>query len=318
MATAYHVVNEPGSIVAMLPDGTERKARVVSADARFDVALLELDGPVPTGVPIEDRDPRTVTIGAPLAAIGHPYAHEFLEARDEQGLFVWALTTGILSGRNGDLLLTDVAVNPGNSGGPVLDCDGRVVGVVSQHRGTLGVAISVAHLQEIARTMTGRPFSFARWLGGSALDLGWDGRFGPAGSLTGPSIGFSFVLASRIVFRAGFTGLIALRQTTESSEVTTSTTGGRIREGVGVIILNKVLPFTPSLGIATTWLVEHQLRLAAGGGIQADDVASTSTSFSPSLEVGRGLVTLSYEADIDFSHLGDTAHTLRLALRFGR
>jgi putative serine protease PepD len=108
-----------------------RPAKVLYADPSEDLALLKID---PTGlklVPLALGDSSAVTVGDPTYAIGNPYGLDR------------TLTTGVISalGRTisapngasiGDVIQTDAALNPGNSGGPLLDGLARVVGVNSQ------------------------------------------------------------------------------------------------------------------------------------------------------------------------------------------
>jgi len=104
------------------------RARVLAADARLDLALLQIDVP-DRRLPILDfADSEQVGVGDPVYAIGHP----------EQG-GLWSLTAGVVSavrrdfgGVPGkDLFQTDASINRGNSGGPLLDERGRLVGINS-------------------------------------------------------------------------------------------------------------------------------------------------------------------------------------------
>lgn len=101
-------------------------AKVLAWDSGLDLALLEVDR-LPAGTPaIALGHPDTVSVGDRVAAIGHP----------EQG-GLWTLTTGVIStvladlgGVKGkDAFQTDASINRGNSGGPLLDASGRLVGV---------------------------------------------------------------------------------------------------------------------------------------------------------------------------------------------
>lgn len=102
------------------------KARLVAVDATLDLALLKIDVPqVPLSI-LEIADSEQVGIGDPVYAIGHP----------EQG-GLWSLTAGVVSamrrdfgGVDGkDLFQTDASINRGNSGGPLLDDRGRMIGI---------------------------------------------------------------------------------------------------------------------------------------------------------------------------------------------
>lgn len=97
-------------------------ASVAHIDAKSDLAVLHVARPARAFRPIPFGDSGTMEVGDPVAAIGHPSGGGF-----------WTLTTGAVSGRHrqGDLpfLQTEVAMNPGNSGGPLLDRNGLLVGV---------------------------------------------------------------------------------------------------------------------------------------------------------------------------------------------
>jgi len=124
--TAYHVVSGGGSISILFADGTKAAASVASSDPKIDVATL-----VPKRLPevvVAATLGGGVAVGSDVVAIGNP-----LGLRD-------STTTGIVSGLNrttktktgsvSGLIQFDAAVNPGSSGGPLLNSQGLVVGVV--------------------------------------------------------------------------------------------------------------------------------------------------------------------------------------------
>jgi len=124
--TANHVISDGGSISILFADGTKSAATVTAADPRIDIAAL-----TPTKLP-EVVVPATlggsVAVGSDVVAIGNPLG---LRA---------STTTGIVSGLDrrtktkagslSGLIQFDAAVNPGSSGGPLLNSQGLVVGVV--------------------------------------------------------------------------------------------------------------------------------------------------------------------------------------------
>lgn len=129
MLTAAHVVSDAADVRVEL-DRAVVGATVEALDLTHDLALLRLDAPVPGHVfELADGDLRT---GAPVAAIGYPMG----EAR--------TLTVGTISGLDRDistatgdyegLVQTDTAINPGSSGGPVVDRSGEVVAVADAVR----------------------------------------------------------------------------------------------------------------------------------------------------------------------------------------
>jgi S1-C subfamily serine protease len=129
VVTNEHVVREPGTLSVVLSNGEQRPAQLVSHDAPFnDLAVLRIPGGGLRSLPFGDS--AELTPGQTVIAIG-------------SALFEYdnSVTAGIVSGlgrrylREGifmeDLIQTDAAINTGNSGGPLVTLDGRVVGLVS-------------------------------------------------------------------------------------------------------------------------------------------------------------------------------------------
>src|SRR5215207_1542336 len=129
--TNAHVVAAATAIRVTFSDRHTVTARPVGKDPDTDLALLRVD---PDGLdlrPLELGDSRTVQVGDPTVAIGNPFGLER------------TLTTGVVSALQrrltapsgftiDDVIQTDAALNPGNSGGPLLDANGRVIGINSQ------------------------------------------------------------------------------------------------------------------------------------------------------------------------------------------
>jgi S1-C subfamily serine protease len=124
--TNSHVVHEAKEITAAFADGPEYRARLVGEDPDTDVAVLRLEGGSTT--PATLGDSRALQQGQIAIAVGSPLGYEL------------SVTAGIVSalGRTlkgfagkpiDDVIQTDAALNPGNSGGPLLDSAGRVIGV---------------------------------------------------------------------------------------------------------------------------------------------------------------------------------------------
>jgi serine protease Do len=130
IVTNAHVVENAEDITVRLTDKREYKAKVVGADTRSDVAVIKIDA---TGLPVvKIGDINKLRVGEWVIAIGSPFG------------FANTVTAGIVSAKSrenlsGDpnldaipFIQTDVAVNPGNSGGPLLNMRGEVVGINSQ------------------------------------------------------------------------------------------------------------------------------------------------------------------------------------------
>jgi serine protease Do len=124
--TNAHVVDDAQKVTVKLTDRREFEAKVIGSDAQSDVAVLKIDArdlPV-----VKLGDPRSLEVGEWVVAIGSPFGFEN------------SVTAGIVSAKGRNLpddtyvpfIQTDVAVNPGNSGGPLFNLRGEVVGINSQ------------------------------------------------------------------------------------------------------------------------------------------------------------------------------------------
>lgn len=127
--TNYHVISSAREIDVNLSDEYVLPAKVVGVDPRNDVALLQVDAPVDILVPVTFGDSDRLQVGQRAIAIGNPF-----------GQFGRTLTTGVISaldrtieGSDGrtitGIIQTDAAINRGNSGGPLLDSNGHVIGI---------------------------------------------------------------------------------------------------------------------------------------------------------------------------------------------
>ncbi len=139
--TNAHVVAGADAIRAKLTSKREYPARLVGSDPYTDIALLKIDA---TGLPtVSPGNPAAMEPGEWVAAIGAPFGFEN------------SVTVGVVSAKgrllpNGSyvpFIQTDVAVNPGNSGGPLFDVSGRVIGInsqiYSQTGGFMGISFAI-------------------------------------------------------------------------------------------------------------------------------------------------------------------------------
>jgi serine protease Do len=146
VVTNAHVVRRPEATLRLV-DGRRLRARVLARDSDADLALLEVPG---TGLPAATlADPDTIRIGAFVAAVGHP-----LGVRG-------ALSTGIVcalgpidrSGR--PWIQADLHLAPGNSGGPLADAAGHLVGVNSRAAGPLALAVPMSVVRRFVQGARG-------------------------------------------------------------------------------------------------------------------------------------------------------------------
>jgi serine protease Do len=139
--TNAHVVDGADEVQVRLTDKREFKAKVLGADKRTDIALIKIEA---SGLPtVKFGDPNKLRVGEWVVAIGSPFGFES------------SVTTGIVSAKNRSLpqenfvpfIQTDAAVNPGNSGGPLFNMRGEVVGINSQiysrSGGFMGISFAI-------------------------------------------------------------------------------------------------------------------------------------------------------------------------------
>jgi serine protease Do len=140
-----HVVEGASEVLVTLVDKREFKAKIVGADERSDVALLKIEA---SGLPtVKIGDVGRLRVGEWVLAIGSPFGLES------------TVTAGIVSAKQREtgsdiaFIQTDVAVNPGNSGGPLISTRGEVVGVNSQILSPVGSYIGISFAIPIDEAM---------------------------------------------------------------------------------------------------------------------------------------------------------------------
>jgi serine protease Do len=140
--TNNHVVSDADTVKVQLTSGREFTAKVIGTDAPTDVAVIKVDANDLPTLRLGDSD--AMQVGEWVIAIGNPFG------------LTSTLTVGVVSakGRSGmgiedyeDFIQTDAAINMGNSGGPLLNVDGKVIGIntaiVSQAGGSLGIGFAI-------------------------------------------------------------------------------------------------------------------------------------------------------------------------------
>ncbi|CAN7415167.1 peptidase Do [compost metagenome] len=137
--TNAHVVADAETIYVTLPDKREFKAKLIGSDKRTDVALLKVEASGLPRLPLGDSN--KVRAGEWVLAIGSPFGLDN------------SVTAGIVSAKGRDtgdylpFIQTDVAVNPGNSGGPLINLRGEVIGINSQiysrSGGYMGISFAI-------------------------------------------------------------------------------------------------------------------------------------------------------------------------------
>lgn len=171
IVTNNHVIETADEIIIEFFSGKELTAKVIGTDPKTDIALLKVDADEPLPF-VSFADSDTARVGDWVIAMGNPLGQGF------------SVSAGIVSARNRELsgtyddyIQTDAAINRGNSGGPLFNLDGQVVGVntaiLSPNGGSIGIGFSMAsnvvtrvvdQLQEFGETRRG-------WLGVRIQDV---------------------------------------------------------------------------------------------------------------------------------------------------
>ncbi len=184
--TNHHVVDGVGRIEVTTSDGRRLDADVVGLDEPTDLALLKVDAS--DLMPIQWGDSEQIVVGSPVWAVGSPFGLQ------------QTVTFGIISGKHrvdlrgtryesnvrastayGDLMQSDVALNPGNSGGPLVNSMGDIIGVNAAILGETYRGISFSIPSKVARRVAEQLVAAGEvargWLGVSMRELDDDQRF---------------------------------------------------------------------------------------------------------------------------------------------
>jgi S1-C subfamily serine protease len=148
--TNYHVISGSSDVEVTLPDQTRYKARVLNRDRSHDLALIQIDPKKKLSAFLRLGDSDALQVGQKVLAIGNPFG------------LAGTLTTGIVSslhrkiqsedrGDLEDMIQTDAAINSGNSGGPLLDSQGNVIGINTAIYGPSGGNIGIGFAMPINR-----------------------------------------------------------------------------------------------------------------------------------------------------------------------
>jgi serine protease Do len=142
VVTNYHVISEADEVTVILNDGTRLKAEIIGKDQKTDIALLRVKPEKPLRA-VKFGDSEKLRLGEWVVAIGNPFS------------LGGTVTAGIVSARNRDIqsgpydnyIQTDAAINRGNSGGPLFNLEGEVIGIntaiISPSGGSIGIGFAV-------------------------------------------------------------------------------------------------------------------------------------------------------------------------------
>jgi len=203
--TAYHCIANGRRPQVTTRAGEEYIAPssyLVTTAPKDDLAIIsipELAGTVPPLALREDVPLR----GTRVYGLGHPYAPVANRTAAMEGMLLWSVTEGIISAVGPRLLQTDAALNPGNSGGPVVDREGRIVGITSRK---VGQADNVAFLAsgQLVEPMLEDPKKPSVFRGQLELGFGFLGGVDSSAAQTMEFVG-NAVIQDRALLTLGFT-----------------------------------------------------------------------------------------------------------------
>lgn len=167
IVTNNHVIAGADEIIANFADGQMRTAQLIGVDTKTDIAVLQVDTEGETLAEVRFGDSEAMRIGDWVMAIGNPFG------------FGGSVTIGIVSARNrqigsgpyDDYIQTDAAINRGNSGGPLFNMDGEVIGIntaiISPTGGSIGIGFAIPSNLAVNVVQQLREFGETRrgWLG---------------------------------------------------------------------------------------------------------------------------------------------------------
>jgi S1-C subfamily serine protease len=144
VATNFHVIRNSKYLSVQFPDGRKVSADIIAVNSKYDMALLKVNSALVKDIkPLQllpaDREPE-VRVGSPVVALGSPLNQRFL------------MTQGILSKVDDETLLGDFLLQPGNSGGPLLNMDGQVIGINTFGEGGFAGAVRIGTLRALLQT----------------------------------------------------------------------------------------------------------------------------------------------------------------------
>ncbi len=169
--TNYHVVEDAHSIQVSFAPGVVLPAKVVGADPANDLAVIQVENPPADVNPLPRGDSDALQVGQIVVAIGNPF-----------GRFQRTMTSGIISALDRTIkvqegrvlrkiIQTDADINHGNSGGPLIDSSGRVIGVISAiysptgANAGVGLAIPINKAKRVAPVLIEKGHFAHPWLG---------------------------------------------------------------------------------------------------------------------------------------------------------
>ena len=225
IVTNAHVVENAVHITVLLTDGRELEAQLVGSDSISDLAVLHVD--VADLTPAQFGDSTALRVGDSVAAIGDPLGVS-LRGTLTNGI-VSAINRNVkVSGRTMTLIQTNAAINSGNSGGPLINCYGQVIGIITLK---IGDSASAAGVEGIGFAI---PSSTVREIVNQLMEQGYvSGR--PSLGLTGVALSSFYLsyfhLPSGYYIEEVLEGSPAQQTGIQSGDVLVSVNGTQVSTG---------------------------------------------------------------------------------------
>lgn len=303
VATALHVVDLGRDVRVEFPGGRATRAQVVAVDEAHDLAVLEL-AESSDATPLVPRE--NVGVGAPVIAIGNPYGDLPRFSRELTGLLNYSVSQGIVSAKSDAFIQTDAVLSPGNSGGPMLTCDGHVVGVADRLLDArIGFAVPVAHLSKLTAHIGERSFHGGVTSRDGALGVAWQHD---ASTYWGPYVGGSVVVFDRLSFTTRLGVAFAGKQDTPEPIVDRDVVRffGELTVNYRMLVLPYTWPTYLSIGLGMFGNLDRgsETRLSAAlGPPGCSGEACTATLRSHRTSIKGGGVAPLAQATINFGSL---------------
>ena len=329
IATALHVVDLGRDVRVEFPGGAVTTAEVVAWDEEHDVAILELAEPA-EAAPLIPR--LHVEIGAPVLAIGNPYGDLPRFSRELEGLLNFSVSQGIISAKSDAYIQTDAALSPGNSGGPILSCDGQVIAIADKLlEQKIGFGVPVLHLTRLLGSIGARKYRGRVTGKDGAIGIAW--HTGSTAAFFGPYIGGSIVAYDRIAMTTRLGILFAGKDSEDEAVVDRSMRRifGELVFGYRILLLPYAFPsyLTIGAGILGTFDRGDETRLAgsvppgcSGVSCQVNITAKTSAIRGGGIEpLGNvvlqiGGLEASYGYALDVIHPDYSTHRVLAGISF--